>query len=271
MGFNPLFSVFYFKRMIPIYLNKNQLIIAGRMERVKTGIPGLDKIMHGGIPEGHTVLLSGTAGTGKTILASQFVYMGAKKYKEPCVYLSFEETPDSIKRNAINFGWDFGPLEKDEVFSFLKYDPYHVDEIVNHLEGKIREISAKRVVVDSISALSFYLREDTNFRRMLFHLSSMLEKLNCTAVLVSEIVPGSLGLSRHGLAEFVSDSAVVLYYNWVDTAFVRAIQVWKMRGSSHSERLHPYKITESGITVYAEEEAFIGRKRHTHDVPGNSF
>jgi len=230
------------------------------MDRIKTGVPGLDEIMSGGIPQGQTVLLSGTAGTGKTILASEFIYMGAKKYKEPGVYLSFEEAPESIKKNSLNFGWDFSPLEKDGIFSFVKYDPYHVDDIVNHLEGRIREISAKRVVVDSVSALSFYLREDANFRRMLFNLSNVLEKLDCTSILISEILPGSTGLSRHGLAEFVADAAVVLYYNRVDASFSRAIQVWKMRGSSHSERLHPYKITESGITVYPKEEAFIDAK-----------
>jgi KaiC/GvpD/RAD55 family RecA-like ATPase len=230
------------------------------MERVKTGIPGLDEIMHGGMPESQTMLLSGTAGTGKTILASQYVYMGAKKYKEPCVYLSFEEAPESIKRNALNFGWDFGPLEKSGIFSFVKYDPYHVDDIVTHLEGKIREISAKRVVVDSISALSFYLREDSNFRRTLFNLSSVLEKLNCTSIMISEVLPGSPGLSRHGLAEFVADAAVILYYSRVDASFSRAIQVWKLRGSSHSERLHPYKITDNGIMVYPKEEAFIDMK-----------
>jgi KaiC/GvpD/RAD55 family RecA-like ATPase len=227
------------------------------MQRIKTGVPGLDEIMHGGIPEGQTVLLSGTAGTGKTILASQFIYMGAKKYKEPGVYLSFEEPPDSIRKNSLTFGWDFGPIEKNEMFSFIKYDPYHVDDIVNDLEGKIREMSARRVVIDSISALSFYLRDDTNFRRTIFHLSSVLEKLNCTSVLVSEIVPGSNTLSRHGIAEFVADAAIIMYYTRVDSSFSRAIQVWKMRSTGHSERLHPYKITNRGVVVYPKEEAFI--------------
>jgi KaiC/GvpD/RAD55 family RecA-like ATPase len=246
-----------------IYLNKVQLIIADNMQdmqRVRTGIPGLDEIMHGGIPEGQTVLLSGTAGTGKTILASQFVFMGAKKYKEPGVYLSFEETSNSIRRNALNFGWDFGPLEKEEMFSFIKYDPYHVDDIMNNLEGEIREIKARRVAIDSISALSFYLRDDTNFRRMIFHLSSVLEKLNCTSILVSEVLPGSQWISRHGLAEFIADAAVVMYYNRVDTSFSRAIQVWKMRGTSHSEKVHPYKITDKGVVVYPKEEAFMEAK-----------
>lgn len=230
------------------------------MERVKTGIPGLDEIMHGGIPAGQSVLLSGTAGTGKTILASQFLYVGAKKYKEKGVYLSFEEPSESIKKNALNFGWDLTPLEKDEMMSFVKYDPYHVDDVVNHLEAKVREMSAKRVVIDSLSALGFYLREDTNFRRMLFNLYAVLQKLDCTTVMLSEVLPKSESISRNGVEEFVSDSVILLYYSRVDSSFSRAVQVWKMRGSSHSERLHPYKITNAGIVVYPKEDAFIETK-----------
>ncbi len=230
------------------------------IERLKTGIPGLDEILHGGIPTGNTVLVTGTTGSGKTILASQYAYMGAKKYKEPTVYLSFEETPESIRKNALNFGWDFGPLEKEEKFSFVKYDPYHVDEVPNILQGKIREIQAKRVVIDSISSLSFYVREGSDFRRLVFNISQVLEKMECTAMLISEIVPGSLSLSRNGVEEFIVDGVIVLYYKRVDSSFSRAIQIWKMRGSDHSEKLHPYKICSKGIEVYPKEEAFMGVK-----------
>lgn len=229
-------------------------------DRVKTGIPGLDEITNGGIPQGHTVLVSGTAGTGKTILCSQYLYQGATKYKEPGVYLSFEESTDSIKKNALNFGMDFAAIEKSGVFKFVSYDPYHIDDIGTHLESKIRDINAKRVAIDSISALNFYLREDMNFRRTLMNVANALKKLKCTTFLVSEIVAGNQGLSRNGLAEFVADAAVVLYYNRIDASFSRAIQVWKMRGTSHSERLHPYKITNKGINIYSSEEAFVDMK-----------
>jgi KaiC/GvpD/RAD55 family RecA-like ATPase len=230
------------------------------VERLKTGVPGLDEIMEGGIPAGSRVLISGTAGSGKTILASQFGYVGATKFKEPSVYLSFEETPDSIRRNAMNFGWDFGPLEKEDLFSFVKYDPYHVEEIPNILQGKIREISAKRVIVDTISALGFYVREDSDFRRMVFNISQVLEKMNCTAFLLSEIVPGFSGLSRSGVEEFIVDGVIVMYYVRVDSSFSRAVQVWKMRGTNHSEKLHPYKISTRGIEIFPKEEAFMGIK-----------
>jgi len=220
------------------------------MQRVKTGIPGLDEIINGGIPEGQTVLVSGSAGAGKTILASNYIYNGAKKFSDPCIYLSFEEAPESIRRNALAFGWDFAPLEKDEKISFVKYDPYHVvDDVVNNLGGEIREIGAKRVVVDSISALSCYIKEEAELRRLVFNLSQVLEKLECTALLLSEIIPGSRKLSRYGVAEFVSDGVIVLYHNRRDSSFTREMQVWKMRGTRHSEKYHPFSITNSGISV----------------------
>jgi KaiC/GvpD/RAD55 family RecA-like ATPase len=231
-------------------------------DRVNTGVPGLDEIMHGGIPTGNTVLITGTAGTGKTILGSQFAFMGAKKFKEPSVYLSFEEPPESIKRNSLNFGWDFSPLEKEEQFSFVRYDPYHVDEVPTLLESMIREINAKRVVIDSVSSLSFFMgeRDHPDFRRTLLQISYVLSKMKCTSMLISEIVPGSSRLSRNGVEEFIVDGVIVLYYKRVNSSFSRAIQVWKMRGSDHSEKLHPYKIGKNGIEVYSKEEAFMGMK-----------
>ena len=230
------------------------------LERLKTGVLGLDELMHGGIPENQTVLVTGTAGSGKTLLAMQFDYTGVKKYQQPTVYLSFEETIESIRNNAMNFGWDFKPLEKDGKFSFIKYDPYHVEDFLTTLEAKIREIGAKRVVIDSVSALSFFVREKSEYRRMVFHLSQILQRLQCTSILLSEIVPGMPGLSRNGVEEFIADAVVVLYYRRINSTFSRAIQVWKMRGTKHSEKLHPYKITDKGMEVFHKEEALMESK-----------
>ncbi|MBI4019998.1 MAG: AAA family ATPase [Candidatus Aenigmarchaeota archaeon] len=227
------------------------------MERVKSCIPGLDELTGGGFPSNHLILVTGTSGTGKTVLGTQFAYYGVKKYKENGVYLSFEEPAEAIKENARGFGWDFAELEKAGKFRFIKYDPYHIEDVFDILESEIRNIKATRVVVDSISALGLHVRDDSELRRMIFNLSLTLRKLNCTSVIISEIVPGTHGLSRYGVEEFVSDGVIVLYYERIETTFARTLHVWKMRGSKHSEKLHPYKIDRSGITIYPEEEAFI--------------
>ncbi|MFH1294552.1 MAG: ATPase domain-containing protein, partial [Candidatus Aenigmatarchaeota archaeon] len=182
------------------------------MERVKTGIPGLDEIMHGGIPKNQVVLVAGTAGTGKTILCSQYIWEGITKHKENGIYLSFEEPEEFIKEHIKTFGWDFDRLEREKKFSFIRYDPYNIEDVINVLESAIREINAKRVVIDSISALGLYVRDKAELRRMIFNISIMLRKLNCTPLIVSEIVYGEHGLSRYGVEEFVADGLIVLYY-----------------------------------------------------------
>ncbi|MFH1338042.1 MAG: ATPase domain-containing protein, partial [Nanoarchaeota archaeon] len=158
------------------------------VERIRTGIPGLDEIMHGGIPKNQIILLAGTSGTGKTTICTQYCYQGAKLYNENAVFLSLEEPAEFIKNNAKLFGWDFKELEKKGKVAFIKYDPYRIEDVFDILDSKIREIKAKRVVVDSVSALGLYVRDEAELRSMIFNLSTTLRKLNCTALLVSEIV-----------------------------------------------------------------------------------
>lgn len=227
------------------------------MERVKSCITGLDELMGGGFPQKQLILLTGTSGTGKTTFCTQFVYNGVKKFGENGVYLTLEEPIESIKENAKTFGWDFEALEKSKKFAFIRYDPYHIEDVFAMLESTVRQTKATRVVVDSVSAIGLHVKDKTELRRMIFNLSLILRKLGCTALISSEIVPGSKGISRYGVEEFVSDSVIVLYYERLQSTFSRALQVWKVRGSAHSEKLHPYKIDENGITVYPKEEAFI--------------
>lgn len=230
------------------------------MERVETGIPGLDEIMKGGIPRGQLVLLSGTCGTGKTTMCGQYVYQGLTKFNENAIFLSFEDMPDNIKKNFKQFGWNFELFEKQNKLDFIRYDPYHIEEVLDILESNVRSINAQRIVIDSVSALGLHVRDKAELRRMIFNLSAVLRKIGCTVIMVSEIVPGSVGISRYGVEEFVTDSVIVLYYERDEFTFTRAVQVWKMSGSDHSKKLHPYKITKKGIVVQPGEEAFMRGK-----------
>jgi len=92
---------------------------------------------------------------------------------------------------------------------------------------------------------------------MIFNISFLLRKLNCTSILISEILPMQESLSRFGVEEFVTDSVIVLYYNKIGSQFSRSLTIWKMRNSEHSNKIHPYKITNKGIVVYAKEEANV--------------
>jgi KaiC/GvpD/RAD55 family RecA-like ATPase len=227
------------------------------LERVKTGVQGMDQIMDGGLVPKSLTLLTGTAGTGKTTFSSQFIYEGAKNYGQNGVYVTFEEPVESIKKSCLNYGWDFGPLEEQGKVIFVKYDPFHIEDIYELIETNIKKINAQRVVIDSISALGLYVKETPEIRRMIFNISFLLRRLECTSILISEILPNQPSLSRFGVEEFVTDGVIVLYYNQTGSQFSRALTVWKMRGSKHSSRLHPYKITDKGIIVYSKEEAIV--------------
>jgi len=217
-------------------------------ERIKTGVPGLDDILNGGIPKGSFVLLSGVAGSGKTTLASQFLYEGLKN-NERCVFISFEETPQLIKESMMDFGFDFGLYEKKGTMSFIKYDTYNTEGLFDVVESTIRNMKADRVVIDSISVIGLNMKNKAEFRRVILNLSNIMRKLGVTCIAISEIVPGKHLISRYGVEEFVSDGVIVLYYERKDNKFLRNIQVFKMRGDDHSKDLHRYDITPKGIVV----------------------
>jgi KaiC/GvpD/RAD55 family RecA-like ATPase len=226
--------------------------------RVLTGVPGVDELINGGLIPGSLTLVTGTTGTGKTIFSSQFLYNGAAKYGEKGVYVSFEEPTENIKEHALKFGWDFEDLEKKGMIKFVRYDPYHIEDVYELIESQIKKLDAKRVVIDSISALGLYVRDTPELRRMIFNVALLLRKLKCTSVLTSEILPDQKSLSRFGVEEFVSDGVIVFYYMRTDSMFSRSMTVWKMRGTDHSHKLHPYNIIgDEGIVVYPKEEAFV--------------
>jgi len=225
-------------------------------KKMPIGISGVDELVDGGINPGAVVLLTGTTGTGKTIFSLQYLYNGAKK-GDPGVYVSFEEPVENIKENAKKVGMDFDKLERDGKVLFVRYDPFHAEDIYDLIESNIKKIGAKRVVIDSISALGLYVRDSAEIRRMIFNVSLLLRKLNCTSIVTSEILPLQNALSRFGVEEFVSDGIIVLYYLRSESQFARSLTVWKMRGSKHSKKLHPYDITDNGIIVYPKEEAFV--------------
>ncbi len=225
------------------------------MERVRTNIPGLDEILGGGFLPSDLVLITGMAGTGKTIMACQYLYNSARFFNSPGIFVSFEERTEDVKRNMKNFGWHFDKYEQEGMITFVKYDPLHIEDIYGLIENNIHEIGAERVVIDSITGLGLNIRNQSDLRSAIFNVGRMLKRSGCTSVLTSEIPTGNPRLlSTFGVEEHVADDVIVLYRIPRETSFARAIHVWKMRGSAHSENIHPYSITEKGIVVYPKEE-----------------
>ena len=215
------------------------------MNKLSSCIKGLDELLDGGIPEKYVMLVSGTCGTGKTIFGLQFLMAS----KEPGVFISFEDELDELRETAKIFGWNIEPLEAANKIRLLKYDPFRLEDILEIIENNVREIGAKRVVFDSISALGTYMKDASELRRIMLQISRVMKKNMCLTLITSEILPGSNAFSRFGVEEFVTDGVIVLGNSPVDGEFKRTLNIWKMRNINHSRKVHTYSISDKGISV----------------------
>ncbi|MEM2809963.1 MAG: ATPase domain-containing protein, partial [Candidatus Methanomethylicia archaeon] len=158
------------------------------VERVKTGIPGLDEILKGGVPRRNVILLAGGPGTGKTIMGQQFLYYGLK-IGEPGIYVALEEHPVQVRINMQQFDWDVKEYEEQGKFAIIdaftagigeaakreKYvvpSPDDFPTLTDLIRQAIRDINAKRVVVDSVTTL--YITKPAVARNIVLQLKKIL-------------------------------------------------------------------------------------------------
>ncbi len=226
-----------------------------KIERAQMGIPGMDDLVAGGLPRGSLVLLSGACGTGKTTFAMQFLYQGAQM-GEPGVFISLEEQPETIMRNASLFGLDFYDLIRKKMFAIRYFELYDFDKLKNNLDEIIDEMKARRVVIASSSILGLFFEDKYKFRKALLELGKAFRQRNITSLLISEVPEGSETLSTFGVEEFAADGVITLHYAKVGNVFMRSLSIRKMRDTIHSMKIHPLQITAHGIYVYPTEEIF---------------
>ena len=215
------------------------------MNRIASGIEGFDKIVGGGLPEKDIILLSGECGTGKSVFGMQFIVSG----KDHGIFVSFEDDIPKITETSSVFGWDLKALEQQNKIKLLRYDPFKLEDIIEIMESHIREINAKRVVIDSVSALGMYMKDASEIRRMLLQIESVLRRNGCTGILISELNPDRHSISRFGVEEYVTDGVIVMKRYLSDGEYHRGISVLKMRGSEHSSFIHKYSISKDGIGI----------------------
>jgi len=236
------------------------------MKRVLTNIPGLDEILNGGIPERNVVLVSGGPGTGKTILSQQFLWNGLQQ-GEAGIYVALEEHPVQIRQNMLQFGWNVKPFEEKGMFALVdaftagigkakEYEKYVVAdlsdlrELIDVLSQAVKDINAKRVTVDSVTSL--YINKPALARGIILQLKRVLAGLGCTTLFVSQISVGERGFGGPGVEHGV-DGIIRLDLDEVNGELKRSLIVWKMRGTSHSMKRHPFEITDKGIVVKSKE------------------
>lgn len=225
------------------------------LERVKTGVPGLDEMMSGGIPAGNLVVLSGDPGSGKTLLCWQFIYEGISKYNEGAVYVSLEETEETIFEGAAQFGWDFRRLVKDGKLIIITVELYDFERLKAAIEDNVKAINAKRVVIDPGVIFRLFFDRELDARKRIVSLGKMLKSIGCTAVITNEIALDKMS-SLYGLEEYVADGVVLLYHTKIKNRFVRSVALLKMRNTEISENLRPVRITDNGIKVLDKSELF---------------
>ena len=249
------------------------------MDRVKTGIYGLDDLLEGGFPAKRNILISGSCGTGKSIFAMQYIFRGAAEYGEPGVFVTFDEMPEKIRQDMLRFGWDLKTLEAQEKLVLIDAtsaragmpsDEEHsilpgqidVDKVLVELLTAARAIKAKRIAIDSIPAMSFQLEKESEIRRTILKLSYVLSRSNYTALMTTEIPEQSVGsgqnmtFSKYEAEEYIADGVILLNFLGIGASATRTLYVRKMRGTKHSLEIHPMEISDRGIVVRKIEDVF---------------
>lgn len=243
--------------VIPV--TKIELIAPSTNERVSTGSTGVDRLLLGGVLKGSSTLLSGTTGTGKSLLSLGFLMDGLNR-GEPCLYAGFEESHDQVVRNAEPFGWDLAAYEKQGILSMRCVYPgdmlleEHLADIAKIVEAK----GIKRCVIDSFSAISNSFDSEP-FVKFAKRLNGFLKSKGVTSffTMVSSRVMGESPLSGAQISS-VTDNVIMMRHVEMEGQLQQVMNVVKIRGSGHSKELVEYDITNNGIEMGHSLSGFEG-------------
>ena len=225
-----------------------------KIERVPTGVKGFDKLIEGGVPRNTMVLLVGPCGTGKSIFSMNFLVEGAKK-REPGLFVSLEEQQQSNYVNWMRFGWDLESLVKKKKLLITEPELYDFERLLTHIEDNALKIGAKRLVIDSAALIGNYFQDSFKLRQAMIDLEKLMEKIECTAIIIDEVPEHSNSVSTYGVEEYVADGVIVLYAVRQNNVVNRALAIRKMYGTKHSLKVHPFKIAmPGGLKVFSNRK-----------------
>lgn len=255
--------------------SKNNSII--EHEILKTNIQGFDKLFKdGGIPKGNSVLVAGGPGTGKSTFCRQICYNLVSKGKN-CMYVSFEENKDRIKKSMDKFGWNINKYIENESLLIQKVNPLDILRMkfgsiggsgsATELSYKIKPLvipkgfKPEAIFVDSLTAIiAASVTKDKNYRVYLQQLFSFFEETGATSFLVTETDPIPTRYSKSGIEEFLADGIVVLYNVQDKDKRKNAIEIIKMRYGKHKKKIYLLDITEKGIKVHTDKNIVISTR-----------
>jgi len=248
------------------------------MDRITSGVKGLDEVLSGGLPRGRTILVVGSPGSGKTTFAMQFLVGGARN-GERGLYVTLDEKPETVKADLASFNWNLDGLENEGKITFIDATqlrrpgqrPIHetmsderqsmiLPELTLPLLARtVRRVAAEesiqRIVVDPITSLMLRYPEEPKRRRAILLFFDALASTGCSCVITSELRTSMLA-RRFQLEEYLSQGAILLHTIVHEGNVIRAVQVEKMRGISHDAQLRPYQIGAQGIEVFPKDRVY---------------
>lgn len=224
------------------------------MELKKTGVPGLDEILKGGIRERSSILVKGPAGTGKTILALQFILQGAK-LNEPGVFISAEEELEDLRENAKSLGMDLEKYEKKKLIYLIK-QPMALRKLISIATplDLMRKRKIKRVVLDSLTIFRYGTDNEMAYRKEVLNLIGNMRKVLFLAT--AEDKQGGIDEFNGNSEESLFDGIIRLIKVRRDNNFERCVFIEKLRGQDHSTDIFPFTITNRGIVMHPKEIPF---------------
>ncbi len=224
--------------------------------RVKTHIKGFDELILGGFPKNSNILISGSAGTGKTIFSMQYLYNGATIDNEKGIYFTFEEKKESLIEQANQFGWEIEKLEKKEKIKIISIGTDDISKnTVNDMIEIIKNTKSTRVVIDSITTLSFLTPESMQsgqinnhtIKRFLYSFLTKFKEIpNLTVLFISQ----KDEKVSDEIATYLCDGVINIDYESLGGDFSRQLTIKKMRKTKNNEDLHPMEISNKGIVIH---------------------
>ena len=229
-------------------------------ERVATGVVKLDKMLRGGLLPGTSVLLRGAPGTGKTTLAFHFLQEGIKN-DEAGLFITFEEFPVALYRDAASLGFDLQQWEREGKLQIIFTSPQVLLRSLQDPESiiyqRLRTANVQRAVLDSATHFGRLTNDDLELRNIYNSLVNSLRRDRITTLLLSEEQRSSYRKTDRGALSFLADGIILMRYVEVESCIERAIVILKLRGSGHDRKIRHYQIAAGGLKI---GKPFTGRQ-----------
>jgi circadian clock protein KaiC len=249
------------ERSIQVSEHRKKLLIgkgvvsSTQLKKVATGIHGLDSVLKGGLPAGRATLLCGGPGTGKSVLALEFLYRGALA-GESGIFVTFEERADVVRQNAATLGWDLAALERSGKLFIMEArlpreavntGDFNLSGLLSIIAGKARRMKAQRLVFDALDVLMRVYRDPYREQDELYVLHDWISNLGVTSIITAKMYENSLSTGNYEFLHYMADCVINLEQRIQDRIANRLLLVIKYRGSDFGHNENSFIIIDDGV------------------------